>query len=656
VETKSALLARRRSSFFADRKMNREALDNWCKRGILALVLGILVFAPLAMGAVEAWAFLAVQGLTIAVMLAWALRLWISPKPQLLWPPVCWVVLAFTIYALARYLTADIEYVARQETIQVLMYAFLFFAIVNNLYRQEFSQVISFTLIAVALAISSYAGCQFLTHSHRVWNAISPYPGRASGTYISPNNLAGFLEMLLPLVVAYILAGRMKPLTRILLGYAALVMAAGLTVTFSRGGWAAAAVALLALLGILAGHRRHRWGALALLVILLGGGTFFFAHYVSKSPSYVTHVKSPESGGIRDVNLRFSLWAAAEKMWLDNFWWGVGPGHFDYRFRQYRPENVQSRPDRAHNDYLNLLADWGTTGGVIVLAGMVFFSAGLAMTWRHVRRAENHFGTGQSNRLAFYLGATAGLLALAVHSATDFNLHVPANAIVGVTLLALLTSNLRFATERYWLNLRLPLKMLLTAALAGGAIYFGGQEWRLGHEAFWLARAGRFPEFFSPERTAALEKAFAAEPKNFETAYRIGETYRVESFEGGQFSVTQAKTAMEWYSRSRKLDRFDGYSYLRYGMCLDWLEQHDQAEIFFNQAEMLDPNGYYTAAIGGWHYVQAQNYAAARPWLERSLSLQGADNGNNIANSYFDLVQKKLVEKAANSGVLPAGF
>jgi arylsulfatase A-like enzyme len=91
-------------------------------------------------------------------------------------------------------------------------------------------------------------------------------------------------------------------------------------------------------------------------------------------------------------------------------------------------------------------------------------------------------------------------------------------------------------------------------------------------------------------------------------------------------------------------------------MCLDWLEQHDQAEIFFNQAEMLDPNGYYTAAIGGWHYVQAQNYAAARPWLERSLSLQGADNGNNIANSYFDLVQKKLVEKAANSGVLPAGF
>jgi len=32
-------------------------------------------------------------------------------------------------------------------------------------------------------------------------------------------------------------------------------------------------------------------------------------------------------------------------------------------------------PDRAHNDYLNLLADWGATGGIIVLAGMAAFGA-----------------------------------------------------------------------------------------------------------------------------------------------------------------------------------------------------------------------------------------------------------------------------------------
>src|SRR5208337_3289486 len=259
--------------------MNRETLDRWCERSILGLVLGILVFGPLAMGAVDAPEFVVLQGLTVAVMVVWGLRLWLSPKPQLLWPPLGWVVLAFVALALGRYLTADIEYVARQEMIQVLMYAFLFFAIVNNLYRQESVQTISFTLIFLAMGISCFAGYQFLTHSNQVWGEISPYLGRASGTYISPNNFAGFLDMLLPLATAYVLRGRMKPVVRILLGYAGLVMLAGMAVTFSRGGWVAVTAGLLVLLGILAFHRNHRLPAFLLLAALAGGGTVFVTQY-----------------------------------------------------------------------------------------------------------------------------------------------------------------------------------------------------------------------------------------------------------------------------------------------------------------------------------------------------------------------------------------
>jgi hypothetical protein len=265
---KQIRFTRWRLSFILPPKMaiNRKRLDGWCERIILGLVLAIMVFAPLAMGAVDAWAFLVVQALTIAVMLVWTLRLWLSPRPQLLWPPLGWVVLAFAVYAVARYLTADIEYVARLEMIQVVVYAFLFFAIVNNVYRQESVQIVSYTMIFLAVGISGYAVAQLLTHSNHVWNLVSPYPGRASGTYISPNNLAGFLEMLLPLAVAYLLAGRMSAILRILLGYAALIMAAGLAVTLSRGGWVAAAAGLLALLLTLAGHRNHRWRALLLLL------------------------------------------------------------------------------------------------------------------------------------------------------------------------------------------------------------------------------------------------------------------------------------------------------------------------------------------------------------------------------------------------------
>jgi hypothetical protein len=129
--------------------MNRQILDQWCERAILALILLILVFTPLAFGGVPQPAtgsrldFLAVnpfavaQWLALVVMVLWLCRVWLNPGQRLLWPPICWAVLAFTIYAIIRYRTADIEYVAREELIQVLVYAFLFFAILNNLHRQE---------------------------------------------------------------------------------------------------------------------------------------------------------------------------------------------------------------------------------------------------------------------------------------------------------------------------------------------------------------------------------------------------------------------------------------------------------------------------------------------------------------------------------------
>jgi O-antigen ligase len=563
------------------------------------------------------------------------------------------VVLAFTLYAIGRYLTADIEYVARLEMIQVLMYAFLFFAIVNNLHRQESAQIVSFVLIFLAAAISGYAVYQFLAHSNHVWGFISPYPGRASGTYIAPDHFAGFLELLLPLAVAYALVGRVKPLVRALLIYAAVGMMAGLAVTFSRGGWAAVMVGLLVLLGILMCHRNHQRLALGVLIILVIGGTIFITKCLATTLSYDERVE--QSGPAKQLNwdVRRDMWGAAVRMWRDHFLWGVGPAHYDYRFREYRPESMQMRPRRAHNDYLNLLADWGAIGGVIILTGMVTFGAGLFRTWKYVRPPENDFGRGLGNRFAFFLGATTGLLALAVHLLVDFNLHIPANAILGVTWLALLSSNLRFATERHWLAMRVPVKALAALVLATVVVYLGYQEWRQGYEQLWLARAQRLPDF-SSARAAALNTAFEFEPMNPQTAYDLGEIFRVQSFNGGQNYEAQARTAMEWYARGMKLDRYDGYDYLRYGMCLDWLGRHAEAGPFFSQAEALDPNGYYMVANVGWHYVQVEDYAAARSWLARSMRLQWQEN--MIGRSYLEITERQLIGNASRQSPSPAGF
>jgi O-antigen ligase len=503
---------------------SRNNLDVWCQRGILLLMLAMLVFAPLAFGAVDEWAFLVVQGIAAGGFILWMARLWLNPKPKLLWPPLAWVVVAFAVYAIVRYFTADIEYVARLEVIQVLLFALVFFVVVNNLHSQDEVQIISFTLITLATLISCYAVVQLATHSNRVWNLYTDYVGRAGGTYISPNDLAGLLGMLLPLTLAYLLAGRVSIVTRILLGHAAAAMLAGLSVTFSRAGWVATGMGVLFVLGILLFHRHHRLRAIILLLVLLAGGSFFVSKYLSRTAAFQQRVvKQAASGpGVLDFDTRFALWRAGEQMWLDNLWFGVGPGHFDYRFPEYRPVIIQQRAGHTHNDYINLLADWGIAGGLIVLAGIGIFVFSMFKIWPHVRRTEADFSHGQSNRFAFFIGAGGGLFALAVHSVADFNLHIPANALVGVTLLALLASNLRFATAQYWLRTGMPVKLALTGVLAATTAAFMADGWRRGHEAYWLAKAER-QEIYSPE-SAALSR-----PLTILASVSAGKAFKAET-------------------------------------------------------------------------------------------------------------------------------
>src|SRR5205085_1354442 len=214
--------------------------------------------------------FQVAEWLILGVLALWGLRLCLVPRPKLLWPPICWAVVAFTVYAIARYATADIEYAARQELIRILVYSFLFFAILNNLHRQESVQLATLSLIFLAMVISSYAVYQFLTDSTRVWHVFTQYKHRASGTYICPNHLGGWLELLVPLGLAYIVARRFKPVLKIFLGYATLVIVAGIVATLSRGTWIATALALLVFFGVLMFHRTYRLPAILFLGIILG--------------------------------------------------------------------------------------------------------------------------------------------------------------------------------------------------------------------------------------------------------------------------------------------------------------------------------------------------------------------------------------------------
>lgn len=620
--------------------MNRETLDRWCERGILGLVLAILIFSPLAFGAARLQEFLVVQLLTAAALLLWLARVWLNEKPKFLFPPLGWAVLAFAGYAVGRYLTCDVEYVGRQELLRILVYAALFFIVLNNLHRQESTQIIAFTLFGLAVPLSFYAVFQFATKSDLVWNVHSGYVGRGSGTYICPNHLAGFLEMLVPLAVTYALVGRGKALTKILVAYAALAMIAGIAVTASRGSWIAVVLALIGMALLLVTQRSFRWPAVALLALLMIGGTLATV----KTDYFQRRFNRSFNAGKVDLDTRMDLWDSAVRMWQDHVWFGVGPGHYDLCFRAYRPTSVQLQPDRAHNEYLNTLADWGVVGLTIIGGAVVLLTIGIVKVWKNVQRDGGAFSSNLSDKFAFVLGAAMGLFALALHSVVDFNLHIPANAIIATCLMALLSSHWRFATERFWFSARLPGKIIASVGLLAALGYIGLQTVQLGRELVWLHRAASKTNL-SLEQADILEHAYAIEPHNGDTAHTIGECYRLSSLEGKADYAQHAAQAISWYQRGITNNPHNCYNYLHWGMVLDFLNRHDEAETVFMKADDLDPNGYFTSACIGQHFVESGEYAAARPWLERSLLLLRTKD-NIVAEANLKIANDRLLEAA----------
>jgi O-antigen ligase len=623
--------------------VDREQLDNWCEKAVLGLVLAILVYSPLAFGAVPQAGFdyfIVVEWLTVIILAVWLVRFYINPKHRLLWPPVCWAVLAFTAYAAGRYFAADIEFLARQELIKVLVYAAIFFAVVNNLHKQETTQIVGLVLIFLAMLVSLYAVYQFLTTSDYAWHLLKPegYRKRGSGPFMNPNHLAGYLEMILPLALAFTLTGRFELLMKVFLAYATLAIFAGLSSTISRGGWLAAAVSLAVFFLWLWRERDYRKRALIVMASLI----LVFAAFLWKADIGPERRERFEvAAQVEDV--RFRLWRPALAIWKERVWFGAGPAHFDPRFRQYRPADpaLQHRPDRVHNDYLNTLADWGLVGAALVLSCWAVFYYQVFRGWKYVQRSQNDLGARRSNKSAFVAGGAIGLLAILVHSFWDYNMHVPANAILAVTLLAIVASHYRFASERYWHTVRWPLRIPVTAILLAGLVYLGPQAWKRTEESYWLVRSARV-EANSDAELDALQQAFRAEDRNFETAARIGAVYRDRSFQGLESHQALARQGLEWFRKSAALNPHDPRGFIGQGQCLDWVGEHAAAAAAFKQAEAIDPNGWFTQAYIGWHHFQTEDFKAAREWLKKSQALMPNSKVNPVPFAYLERIEEKL--------------
>ena len=288
-------------------------------------------------------------------------------------------------------------------------------------------------LLAAAVFQVLYGTSRWGAGAGRIWGVDVPAgTGRLRGTFVNPDHLALFLELPLAASVAWIWwsvrRARAAPglERRILLVVPPvllwLALFAGIAFTGSRAGLLAA-VGATAAQGVAAAIPRRRWhlapggvglallGIAAVAALALQQG---LGRWLATTPYDV-------SWGARRL-----VYGATLDLWRRFPWTGSGMGTFRDAFPLVAPAEVGNGWWHAHNDWLEALATLGLPGAVLLLGGL----AALV-----VRLFAVLGGTSRGEDRAAGLAAYGALVAVAVHSALDFGLTIPANALA-LTVLA----------------------------------------------------------------------------------------------------------------------------------------------------------------------------------------------------------------------------
>ena len=107
---------------------------------------------------------------------------------------------------------------------------------------------------------------------------------------------------------------------------------------------------------------------------------------------------------------------------------GVGVGNFNYAYPKYQAAQDRVFIRFAHNDWAQFLAEAGILGGCLLAIGLTYYVFRTIKFWR---RREDPY--------AVCIGVLplVVLSCMAVHSCYDFNLHIPANFLILVAIMAI---------------------------------------------------------------------------------------------------------------------------------------------------------------------------------------------------------------------------
>jgi O-antigen ligase len=406
---------------------------------ILEIGLVILLFAAvLAFGGTERFlfAFVQVGFFLLALLLVFSVRAGQEgPALPLLGP------LLLIVYVLGQFFLGGRSYVTGEHLLRWLAYCTAFYVSAYVARDREARKRLVWALILLGCFEALYGLVQYLTGWQKIFTYTKVfYREDATGTYINRNHFAGLLEMILPLGLSLVLhaverfrlwgEGTLESLghdrgqvPRAFLSFSiVLLLFLGILFSRSRMGMlsALAGVATVSLLWASVSWRRRT------AIVVLGAfllGAVALGVWLGLEPV----IQRYET--VRQDSLgRTAIWKDTLELIKARPLLGSGLGTFAERYTRHQTVALTGYVDHAHNDYLEFTAELGLLG-----AGLLFGVLGCALA-----RIVAGFYRSERGRSRFLLlGCIGGSSAIFLHSLADFNLQIPANALVFVTLLGL---------------------------------------------------------------------------------------------------------------------------------------------------------------------------------------------------------------------------
>ena len=402
---------------------------------------GLLLFGPLAFGAVEPWSIFVLEAGAALLLVRWAIRQAASGELSVSANPLFAPMLVFAFCIGLQLVTGRTAY--RYETFSSALlycaYGILCFLVVQVLRRTAQIQALVATFSVYGFLLAAFALVQGLSSTTRLyWLRTPRFGGWIYGPYVNHNHYAGLMEMLVPIPLVFSLTRGARGSRKTMAGIAAALMAGTIFLSGSRGGMVAFLVqAGVLALAVLRGQRSRTVTRALLPFLLIGVGLVLWLggnELAQRLETIHTETQAELSGGLRLEIDRDALRMFARKPIL-----GWGMGVFPDVYPQFRSFHTNFFINEAHNDYLQLLVEMGGMG----FATMLWF---LWLLFRNAGRKLQHWPEDTNGAVG--LAAMLGVTGILVHSLVDFNLQIPANAALFYVLCVVAAMESRFGKTR----------------------------------------------------------------------------------------------------------------------------------------------------------------------------------------------------------------